>query len=245
MTREMMPWGLLIVGVLLLTGLYLATRPKVATGPTGGVTSPENPVSDAAASNSSSGSTDSTSPTLQYTAGSTTPPPLPKLVKTIMIRKDVSAVTDLSDRVLQIAEIKVYDKNGLLDKSAFSDISYGSGITGRMPGQANYPVTNLIDGNLNTFTFSYSPTLPVHTILLTLKDPANVTSIEVYNRGTFRPDRLAGVTVQLNDESGNVLWVSSMLTGQTEVQVLNPVYESGFTSKKPSLRNLLPSILRK
>lgn len=232
------PAAILAAGLIILIFLYVIWRSSsVATGPSGGVTTPENPVINSPNLESA--------PTIPYTASTVVTPPTPALTKYIILSKDMTSESSPDYRTLQVAEIKVYTKDGMLDKSAFSDVSYGNGLSGSAPGQADYPAGNIVDGNQNTFTIS-NGAASTHTLTLTLSSPKEITSIEVFNRSGFMPERLRGTIVSLRNDTGKTMWISPVLTEQATVQVLNPAYTSGFlsgfTSKRVS-RTMLPGFI--
>lgn len=245
--------GALIVFALVAVALlgYVYMNRGVTTGASGGVTVPANsantPLPPVVVSTPTGTAVvpAASQPTVPYTAAVVAPPPavVPMLVKFIKLQKDMTAETVPDYRTLQVAEVKAYDANGVeLSRSAYSDVSYATGLGKQAAGQANYPASYIVDGDLNTFTETIGTetgaSMPIHSLTLTLANPTNLSKIAIYNRTSYMPQRLNGTTVSLISDTGAVLWTSAPLSASTDVQILNPQYSSGFLSgfisKSPS-----------
>ncbi len=141
---------------------------------------------------------------------SVTPPPVlpaagPKLVSKILIIKDTSALT--SDpgnnggdwRTFQVAEIFAYAGSRKLVASDYSDATLSPGY-----GNNIFPASLVTDGDPKTF--AHTGNAPIGILTLTLKNPTEITRVEVLNRQDCCQGRLAGANLILKDSADATIW---------------------------------------
>lgn len=119
-------------------------------------------------------------------------------IQKIVIYKDFSNSTLLSgEKVMHLAEVEIYDKNGR--KLAFSEVevSYVSrNIT-------QYPTQLLFDNNLDNYSHSIEGLLKP-TITIKLKTPQPLRSIVIYNRKSCCQNRLTDAILEIYDTNNKV-----------------------------------------
>jgi hypothetical protein len=205
-TMEKWQVGALVVVVILLIWVgYKVNSTRAVEGPSGGVVPANHP----AAAPMPAG-------TPYVSASAQVTPKPPKLVKYIIFRKDTN---DLSGGgTFQIGEVKTFVDGVQLKPTDYTEARY---LTGGTAGgwQSQFPVGHIVDGALNTF--SHTDAGAVQELLLAIDRPANVTSLEVYNRLDCCQARLNGVKIILQDDMKNIVWTGT-LTGQKDPQVFKP-----------------------
>lgn len=186
--------AIVIIILIALGGLYYLMPAPVATGTSGGVTAPAHP---------QAANVPSAMASAPVVVAAATPPKPVKKVKGIIIQKNTEGkeVTPPASRTFQIGEIKAYRRDGsLLTAKDYAKAEYNKEVN---TGVAlTYPATNAIDGDVNTFTHTNgeSAEFGMHILFLTLKEPTDISRVEVFNRVDCCADRLDGAVLIFTNE---------------------------------------------
>jgi hypothetical protein len=136
----------------------------------------------------------------------TGPPVNANLVSQIVFTKNSAGASQPAGengdwRTFQIGEVKVYDAaNRLLTAGDFSRAEYNT------PAYDNnsYPASNAYDGDPGSFIHTGGQDA-IHQMTLTLKDPINISHVQVLNRADCCQRRLAGTVCELKRADGSVV----------------------------------------
>lgn len=149
------------------------------------------------------------------TAPASVPVALPSInVKKIVFSRNVTVLPSAGsqDETFQIGEVMAYDSTGRkLTAADYSGAAYGAGTQ----YSSAYPASALIDDNINSYT-NTAPGLGLRTITLTLKNPTNLSKIDVYNRQSCCQNRLAGVTMTLYDAGDVVIYTKTLTADKVQ-----------------------------
>jgi hypothetical protein len=202
----MLPIIIALALALVMVSIIWYTRPQATTpvqGSSGGVTAASHPQSAA------SGVTTASAPVVKATVPVNTTTP----ITAIAILKGTQQYESMpanKSRTFQIGELKVYRADGsLLTASDFSSAVYAPDVAGGVA--VTYPASNAIDGDINTFTHTNGEDVKVHSMSLMLKQPTQISKIEVINRVDCCAERLDGSVMIL--ASGTKPVASYKLTG--------------------------------
>jgi hypothetical protein len=198
--------GGLILGVLWIA-YFLLKNSSVAQTPAGGVTAAGTP----------SAIIPLPPDGVIASVATVTPPQQPvtppaKLVKKIIITKDMVKFPGSTGRWLNIGEVYAYEGSRLLTASDFSDAILFPDIRND-PNDPMVPLglaSNAIDGNPATVAHSGTEGAPLVTLTLILKNPTALTQVNVLNRQDCCYDRLEGAALLLVNEAGETIFNQSL-----------------------------------
>lgn len=142
-----------------------------------------------------------------------------KQVTTLIFTKDTSKASNNGDnadwRTFQIGEVKVYDTNGrLLTASDFSAAAYSADSD--VGWAKSFLAGNAIDGDPNTFTHTGNVDGAIHQLKLVLKQPTNISHIQVLNRADCCSNRLVGVVCDLKAADGALVKTFTLTADQVQ-----------------------------
>lgn len=141
-----------------------------------------------------------------------------KKVASIVFTKNTTNATNPGDnddwRTFQIGEVKVYDTNNrLLSAADFSSAAYNAEAADGL-GVA-FPAANVIDGDANSFSHTNGQAA-VHQLTLVLKNPTDVSHVQVLNRADCCQSRLAGTVCELKAANGALVKSFALSTDQVQ-----------------------------